>query len=245
VLAALARAARVRNVRPDGDASAALLALWQVSTNDSLRVAVLHLATQWKLEALKVPALFAAFCTPENEELRIAGGTAFAQLGGADVPKLIDELANPSRVVGERVAAAVGFLGLDLSRAAAIAADILAGDSGGKHISNLLPPFLQRQGGASALASALAAKPPARDAARLALRLMNIFGPAGQRANRSADHGRQPVVSRSSSHPRRCRNWRAKCAKLATPNAARIYSGVSNWGAWPATRQWSGRQYRP
>jgi len=66
VLATLAPAARVRNVRPAGDASAALLALWQVSTNDSLRVAVLHLATQWKLTALKIPALFAAFCTPER-----------------------------------------------------------------------------------------------------------------------------------------------------------------------------------
>src|SRR4029077_10001406 len=62
VLAALARPARVRIIRPAGDASAALFTLCQPGTNDSLRVVVLQLARQWKLEALKGEALFAAFC---------------------------------------------------------------------------------------------------------------------------------------------------------------------------------------
>jgi putative heme-binding domain-containing protein len=176
VLAALAPAARVRKKQPAGDATAALIALWQGSTNESLRVAVLHLATEWKLSRLNFSALFAAFCTPDNEELRIAGAVGLAALHGADAPKLLNDLAGPARIQGERVAATMGFLSLDLPRAAEIAADILSKETGGKAVTRLLPAFLQRQGGSTILASALAAKPPARNAAEVAVRLLNASG---------------------------------------------------------------------
>ncbi len=180
VLASLGQAARVSRVRPTGDASARLRALWAASTNTSLRVAVLGLLTQWQLPALDLQTLVAAARTPDDDQLRIAGATALAALGGADAPRLLADLARPEHASGERVAAAVAFAALDLPRATGIAADILAADDSGRTVALLLPPFFQREGGAAALASALAGRPPARDAARLALRLLNAAGLGGE-----------------------------------------------------------------
>jgi putative heme-binding domain-containing protein len=176
VLQVLARAARARNVQPADDPSALLRALWKNTTNGPLRVAVLQLATEWKLRTFDTAALFAAACTPDDDELRIAGAVALAALAGDDARKLLESLTNPSRIRGERVAAAIGLLSLDLPRAASVAAGVLSADEKGESIARLLPPFLQRAGGAAALATALAANSPTRRAAESGLSLMSASG---------------------------------------------------------------------
>jgi len=176
VLAAIEKPARIRNLRPAGDVPAALAALWQLTEDTRLRAAVLRLAILWKVNAMSIQGLFAAACTPNDEELRIAGATALAVLGGTNAPNLLTDLARPGRVIGERIAATIGFATFDLPRAAGFAADILASDKDGRSVTNLIPPFLTRKGGAAALAAALGSKPPTTDAARLALRLINSAG---------------------------------------------------------------------
>jgi putative heme-binding domain-containing protein len=120
--------------------------------------------------------LDAAFRTPTDDELRSAGATALAAIGGTNATKKLDELAGPTRNSGERVAAAVGFSSLDLKRAAEIAGDVLAKDTEGVSVPHLLPAFLNRKGGASLLAEAMQKQSPSRDAARAALRFMGSVG---------------------------------------------------------------------
>ncbi|MBI3415539.1 MAG: c-type cytochrome [Verrucomicrobia bacterium] len=181
VLEALATSARARNIRPAGDVGGALTALSNNTPPDSLRVAMLHLATQWKVTAFNGAALYAFACTPDNDELRIAGANTLAALWPEEAPKLLGDLSRAGRVQGERVAAAIGFTSFDLPRAASVATDILAEDRDGRSIAQLLPPIFQRQGGAAALAEALAAKAPSRSAAEAAVRLMSASGRRDER----------------------------------------------------------------
>ena len=153
-----------------------LAKLWQTSRADSLRLGVLRLATQWHLAAVDTPSLYAALRAPDNDELRIAGATALAVFAGTNASVILNDLAGSSRTPGERVAAALGIMSLDLPRAADIAADIFSKDINGKCVASLLPPFLQREGGTAALAGALAAKKPARNAAQTAMGLMSAGG---------------------------------------------------------------------
>lgn len=79
-------------------------------------------------------------------------------------------------MTGERTAAVIGFLNFDLPRAADLAADILAHDANGQSVTQLLPPILQRQGGADALAAALIQQSPSRNAAATAVALLSAGG---------------------------------------------------------------------
>jgi putative heme-binding domain-containing protein len=176
VLAAVEIASRVRNVRPSGDAGATLAALWQTNADPRLRSAVLRLAALWKVNALSFQALFAAACTPDDDELRITGATTFAVLRGTNASGDLAELSRRGRIIGERVAAAIGFAMFDLPRAASIAADVLSSDVEDSSVTNLLSTFLIRKGGANALGAAFRVTPPARDSARLALRYLNAAG---------------------------------------------------------------------
>jgi putative heme-binding domain-containing protein len=70
----------------------------------------------------------------------------------------------------------VGLVQRDLPNAARLAADLLAQDDPGTAVAVLLPAFLQKQGGVAALAPLLADHPPAREAARIGLRLLSSSG---------------------------------------------------------------------
>jgi putative heme-binding domain-containing protein len=176
VLGVLEKASRVRNLRPAGDIGAALLKLWQASHDSSSRIGVLRLATLWRVKQMEEGALDAAFRTPADDELRLAGATGLAAIGGTNAMKYLDELAGPTRTAGEHVAAAVGFSSLDLKRAAEIAADVLSKDAQGVSVPQLLPAVLHRKRGASLLGEAMRNQPPSRDAARAALRFMSSTG---------------------------------------------------------------------
>jgi putative heme-binding domain-containing protein len=178
VLGVLEKASRARNLRPAGNVGGALLKLWQASNDGSSQIGVLRLATLWRVKQLEPAALDAAFRTPTDDELRSAGATALAAIGGTNATKQLDELAGPARSSGERVAAAVGFSSLDLKRAAEITADVLAKDTEGASVPHLLPAFLNRKRGASLLGEAMQKQSPSRDAARAALRFMGSVGRA-------------------------------------------------------------------
>jgi putative heme-binding domain-containing protein len=134
---------------------------------------------------LKGAALYAAACTRDNDELRVAGAEALATLARDEAPAILDSLAHPSRVPGERVAATLGLAKFDLPRAAAVAADVLSSDAAARFVEIVFPAFLQRQGGADALASALAAKKPSKSAAEAGLRLMSASGRRNEQLTRA------------------------------------------------------------
>jgi len=165
-----------RNIKADRDLELALLGLWDEKANRELRIAVLHLAARWNISSLMSAALSATSSTPEDIELQIAGGTALAAFGETEARKHLDELARVSQPTGRRVAAAAGYASIDLPRATAVASDVFATNTPRQYVTNLLTIFLQRRGAPDALATALAAKPPAREVARTALELINATG---------------------------------------------------------------------
>jgi len=175
VLAALERASSVRTTRPAGDSGPVLKKLWQTSGTRAMKLVALRLARAWQVQGMELPARDAAF-HPADEEIRMAGVLTLAALLGTNAATELLLLAAPARLPAERVAAAIGFAVFDPARASAIAADVLARDTNGATLSPLLAALLARKGGASSLASAVRTQPPARDAARLALRWLNAAG---------------------------------------------------------------------
>ena len=177
VLEALERNARVRATRPAGNSAHLLLELWRTNYhNIAFRTSTLRLAAAWRVEAMDGAAMDAAFCAPGAEALRQAGTMTLAVLRGTNAAEDFLELGKPSRSTGERIAAASGFANFDLNRAAGIAADVLAKDTNGLAPTQLLPAFLTRKGGVPPLATAMLQQPPARDAARMALRFLGSIG---------------------------------------------------------------------
>jgi putative heme-binding domain-containing protein len=169
-----------RTVNPGNSAETAVTELWHDKADRSLKIAVLHLATRWKVKALEAAALSAALIEPEDIQLQIAGSSALSSLGGAQSRKHLEQLALVSQPLGQRVAAAVGYASIDLAHAAAIAAEVFATNAPAQYVTNVLPIFLQRRDGPATLANALATQPPSREAARTALTLLNATGRQNQ-----------------------------------------------------------------
>ena len=162
VLHALARAARERGVKPQGDLGRVRDFL--DSPDPEVREAALLLAGLWKLESLRPVIEEAA-----NQGVRpaVAG---LAALGGDKTAAFLRVLAaheDPKR----RVAGVAGLAEIDLAAAAALAPGALAADP-----AAVVEAFLARKGGAEALAKALDPKALSADAARLALRHMYAAG---------------------------------------------------------------------
>lgn len=180
VLETLGRAARLRGLRPAGDFTQALGALFGPNLpppkHRALRMAALRLVGLWKVEPLRAQARAAAFCGPADPELAMSGATTLAALGGDEALKDLAELAGPARPWHERLAAAIGLAQLDPSRAAHVAAGILSGEIDEAALARLLTAVTARKAGADALATALASQAPSRDSARLALRWLHSAG---------------------------------------------------------------------
>lgn len=115
-------------------------------------------------------------CTPNDDEMGLAGGVALGTIGGTKSLPQLTNLANPGRVVGERIAAAAGIAVFDLRRASAFTSKILSRDVPPARISQLLAQFTQRKAGPDSLATALDRTPATRDNARLALRWLHSTG---------------------------------------------------------------------
>jgi putative heme-binding domain-containing protein len=157
IFAALARAARERNAKPDGD-------LMRVRNYFDASDDAIRLAGAWKLEPLR----------PELVKRAEAGSRAavdaLALLGGPATidffKKLLSSVKPQARLVG-----VLGLAALDVKAAAGPAADVIAADP-----VEVVTAFLQRKGGAEALAAALDPSKLTADVARLGLRAMYAAG---------------------------------------------------------------------
>ena len=173
VLPELAAATRVRKIRPAGDLALLLRPLTE-SSNAELRMASLRLAGLWKVGTLRPAVEAAAFDEATSEPIRRAAIEALASFGGAS-HTVLTQLARegPSSVQSAAIAA---LCSLDLSEAAGLASESFARLTDETALVEVFSGFLQRQGGAAALAKSLAAKVPPKQAARVGLRLISSSG---------------------------------------------------------------------
>ncbi len=105
--------------------------------------------------------------------LRRAGIEALGKFGDSAAQSNLSQLANEkSRAV--QSAAIVALAEVNLSGASELAANLLSTD--GEYAEEIFSAFFRRQGGATALENALAAKKPSKAAAEIGLRLMNSAG---------------------------------------------------------------------
>ena len=177
ILATLARGAS-RNVRPSGDISAQLRAVWTPGSDPALQESLLRLAAAWKSAAFSNDALRTIAAAPNkgHDNLRIAAALALAAAGGEDAQAALMDLADAKRPLAVQAAAAVGWAAIDLKRSAFVAAAVMAADDTGDTTTLMFPALLQRQGAGEALFLALSSHSPKRDAARAALRALNTGG---------------------------------------------------------------------
>jgi putative heme-binding domain-containing protein len=196
---ALSEATRVRRLRPSGDLTDALRPLIE-SAGTRLRSEALKLAGVWKLESFRLAAETLAFDAQSETWLRRAAIDALASFGGDASQEALSRLAGEPvpRVQSASIAALAGF---DVTPAAQKAADwferapaVSPSPPGGERagvrgeserlypaFNEIFSAFLQRQGGAAALANALSAKPPPKPAAETGLAIMSASGRRDER----------------------------------------------------------------
>jgi putative heme-binding domain-containing protein len=174
LLPALATAARVREVRPSGDLTAALRPLIE-NKNGELAAEALKLAGTWKLEAFRPAAETLALDTAASQESRRAAVQTLASFRGDEAQRILSRLAreSPPSVQSAAIAA---LCSLNLSAAAKFASESLSQVNEDAPLNEIFSAFLQRQGGPDALANALRLKPPSKDAAEAGLRVMSASG---------------------------------------------------------------------
>jgi putative heme-binding domain-containing protein len=143
--------------------------------NEALSAVSLRLAGAWKLEnARDKMSELAGAEHPLRRRAAIAG---LVDLGGERSMSKLATLATPGQPYGVRVDALVGLIRLDLQRAVDPGVKLLrqptsATDDPGE----LYVAFLQRAGGAKALAAALRGERPSADAAKVGLRTLAALG---------------------------------------------------------------------
>ena len=163
VLAAIARCARERNVRPTSDLTK--VRRWFDNPSEPISTEAILLAGVWKLEALRTDLVALA------EAGRRPAVDALALLGGDASVEFFKGLAASTKELRLRQLGVIGLAAIDVKAAAPLASDVLEGDC-----TDVFSAFLLRKGGAEALLAALQAKKPSADAARLGLRAMYAAG---------------------------------------------------------------------
>lgn len=163
ILAAVARCARERNVRPTADLVG--VKQWFNSTHEATATEAVLLAGAWKLEEVR----------PDLEKQAEAGKRAaidaLAGLGGPASIEFFKNLAASEAPLRQRQLGVIGLAAVDVKLAAPLATAVLTGDC-----ADVFTAFLLRKGGTQALVGVLDPKSLTPDAARLGLRAMYAAG---------------------------------------------------------------------
>jgi putative heme-binding domain-containing protein len=173
LLPAVATAAQVRKLRPAGDAVEQLQPLLG-SSDPAIRAGALELVGLWKLNALK-PSVVSALGAGQEAVIRRAAVRAIAALPGDTDRATISQLTKDGDQ-SVHAAAITALCGLSITDAARAASASLLKATDESAIQEIYSAFIQRQGGAAALSSALAQSAPSKHAAEIGLRLMNSAG---------------------------------------------------------------------
>jgi putative heme-binding domain-containing protein len=175
LLPAIGSTTRARNLRPAGNLNTALQPYIE-GDDPALRAEALKLAGAWKLQTFRRTAELLVLNASADETSR---GAAVEMLGGlgADSDRvLLGRLAATEPSMRVRASAIAALVVIDPGEASSRAADALARLSDTEAIATIFNAFLQRKGGAEALADALAAHPPSVVAAENGLQIVNSSG---------------------------------------------------------------------
>ena len=174
----LADAAAINKVRPAGDLSAIeqLLADGEATTSPTFALAVLRLASLWRVPSIADELRRIATAEKVDDKLQAAAIDGLASIGDAASQATLKTLAASGRPARLRFRAVAGLAGCDLTSAANSAAVALAESSPQDDPTALVQAFLNRKGGADALGAAVASARLPGDVAKVALRTMYSAG---------------------------------------------------------------------
>ena len=183
LLAGLVKTASERRIAPAGDlrrlerllnnSSRPTVGSARTSSGDDpIAPLAARLAGLWKVQSLepRLAELSRDDATPDA--LRQGALDGLAHLGGPKSRQVLEELAASGKSYNARSMAAIALATLDTKSGAARAADVLAAAPPGADPTPLFTAFLDRKGGAAALAAALAGKKISPDVAKLGIRAL-------------------------------------------------------------------------
>ena len=175
LIPALAQAAELRNLRPAGDLAKVvtdMLARPEVE----LRAGALELAGAWHLSELRLTVESLAKDASQPPPLRRAAAAALPSVAGAEATGVLAAVAEDQASPAVRAAAIAALSALDANLAATRAAAFLASGAPDAEAEEVVRAMLKRADAAPALVTALGAKPPTADGAKIALRVMSATG---------------------------------------------------------------------
>ncbi len=130
-----------------------------------------------KQEALRPELTRWAMAEVSDPQRRQAAVAAIVELAGPASVEALVNIAEEKRPMTVRREAVIGLAALDARKAAESAVDLLrVPPPPGEDLGPLFTAFLRQKGGDRALADALKAHPPAKDAARVGLRVLAGLG---------------------------------------------------------------------
>ncbi|HVX63199.1 MAG TPA: PVC-type heme-binding CxxCH protein [Pirellulales bacterium] len=168
LLSALAKAARQRKVRPQGDL--ARVGSLLNAPDRALRIAACEAVGAWRLEQLLPNLATLALADDATDAVRNAAAHALAQIGGEASRNTLDRLCDPSRPAATRMIGVEVLAGVDPPAAGIKAVELLSEGPAGWDPAPVIHAFLQRKAGPAALIAALANRKIPADAAKLAVR---------------------------------------------------------------------------
>jgi putative heme-binding domain-containing protein len=175
VLGALEQAARNRSTKPPGE-PVRVKALF-ADPNVGLAAAALRLAGAWKLEGLRAELNQWAAAEATDPRRREAAVEGLVTLGGPATVQQLATIAAGKHAFAVRREAVIGLVTLDPPKAAAAAALLLRQPPPpGDDLGPLFTAFVRKKGGSQALADALKENAPARDPAKIGLRVLAGLG---------------------------------------------------------------------
>jgi putative heme-binding domain-containing protein len=173
LLAALDQASRQRGVKPEGDLKRIVSLL--KSGDDALRIAAARTAGDWRLEDVRQPLGDFASGAETSAGLRQAAIDGLAALGGPESVAKLDELSRDGHGSARRMAL-IALAGVDMTKAAKNAPDVLKTLKGGEGAAEVYDAFLQRKNGTLMLAAALGGQQLPTDTAKVGVRAVRISG---------------------------------------------------------------------
>ncbi len=145
--------------------------------SDKVGAAALRLAGAWKSEDLRLAMIRIAGANTVGPERRQAAVAALVDLGDLTSVNDLARIAAGNKPFAVRRDAAIGLAALDTRKAADLAGLLLhTSPPAGEDVEPLFTAFLRQKGGAAALADVFKAQTPAKDAARVGMRVLAGLG---------------------------------------------------------------------
>ena len=170
----LTEAALTRKIKPAGD----LHGLYSLmnSNDPALQLAAIRLISTWRVSAVSKSLEVLATAEKASPELQHTAIDGLIAIADPESQHALLRLAESHRPITIRMQSVAGLVRLDLTAAAALAADIFSKASAQDNLEELLNAFCNHRDGTDQLATAMKDRKPAVDVALRALRYLYSVG---------------------------------------------------------------------